>query len=91
LSIEQNTQKRYKKEGPKSKQNEETIKGVDQKGTSPNDYSNMPLTPNSQGAYQKARTPIRAFNLEEPMLILATHFNIEFACAHCNAIHTFCL
>jgi hypothetical protein len=40
---------------------------------------------------EKGGTTERAFSLEEPLLIVTTHFKIEFACAHSNAIDTFLL
>lgn len=58
LSIKQSTQKRYKKEGPNSKQNEETTKGMDCKGNINKACTQTPTPlrpPHSQGAYQIMR------------------------------------
>jgi hypothetical protein len=37
----------------------------------------------------RGRTFQKTFNLKEPLLIVASHFKIKGACAHCNVISTY--
>jgi hypothetical protein len=76
-----------KRKDPKSKQNEEITKGVDRKGNI--NKSCTQTTPplrfiRNISNNEKEGTLEKTCSLEEPLLIVTTHFKIEFACAHCN-------